>query len=162
MRIETDRLIIRSFELSDIDAYASIVGDPRVTRFLKSSEPHSYEEAADYVWTVVDEESRNGAVRYAVTLKESGELIGFCGFKQIGDTVDFGWRYGHEYWGKGYGSEAAVAVLKYGREVLQLPNIFSVAMVENVASVKIIRKLGYRDHEFSEVDGNPVVRYTNF
>lgn len=161
MRIETDRLVIRSFEISDIDAYAAIVADPRVTRYLSSSAPHSFKEASDYVLAVVEEEANSGIVRYAVELKENGRLIGFCGFKQIGDAVDLGWRYGHEFWGRGYGSEAALAVMRYGIEILKLNNIFSVAMVKNVASVKIIEKLGYKEHEVFQKDGIDVIRFYN-
>lgn len=161
MKIETDRLIIRSFDQSDIEDYAAIVSDPRVTRYLNSSDPHSYEEASEYVNWVIEEESKTGIVRYAVTLKESGKLIGFCGFKQIGDGVDFGWRYGYGYWGNGYGSEAAKAVFDYGNKVLKLENVFCVAMVENVASVKIIQKLGFKDHVYGEALGKRTVKYFN-
>lgn len=161
MKIETDRLIIRSFEKSDLEDYAAIVSDPRVTRYLSSSDPHSFEEAADYITWVIEEEMRTGIVRYAVTLKESGELIGFCGFKQIGDSVDLGWRYGYAHWGNGYGSEAAKAVFDYGNKVLKLDSLFCVAMVENVASVKIIQKLGFKDHEYDEVRGKRTVKYFN-
>ncbi len=161
MRLSTDRLIIRSFTRDDIRDYAAIVGDPRVTRYLSNSVPHTLEESSAYIEKILNDEKESGVVRYAVTLKESSELIGFCGFKQIGESVDFGWRYGFSHWGRGYGTEAAIAVLEYGIKVLKLTNIFSVAMAENIASVKIIQKLGYQEHELVDFEGKTIVKYFN-
>ena len=93
MLIQTNRLIIRSFQESDVPEYAAIVADPEVTRFLGDGSPHSYEQAAAYVHNCIRSEAKEGVARYAVILKETEELIGFCGFKKMCDYIDFGWRY---------------------------------------------------------------------
>lgn len=142
MNIKTERLLIRSFEEADIPAYGEIVADPRVTRYLGDGQPCSYEEAARYIRDCIALEAEIGMSRYAVVLE--GELIGFCGFKPDGEHIDFGWRYAHRHWGWGYATEAARAVLRYGLEELGLRGILAVAYEANIASVRVIEKLGFR------------------
>lgn len=159
MRIETSRLVIRSFVKDDIPSYHQIVSDPRVTRLLRSSSPHSLEEAAQYIEATMKEEAPTGIGRYAVEDKHSGKLIGFCGFAQFEEDIDFGWRYGYEHWGKGYGTEAALAVLDFGLNKLGLTSIVAGTAVENVASLRIIEKLGFKTRVYLEFQGRRVVKY---
>lgn len=157
MHLETERLLIRSFEEADIPAYAEIVADPRVTRYLGDGRAHSHEEAAAYVRDCIALETEIGMSRYAVVLE--GELIGFCGFKPEGEHIDFGWRYAHRHWGKGYATEAARAVLRYGLEELDLRGIVAVAYEANVASVRVIEKLGFRFTERTTNEHGVMVWY---
>jgi len=157
MRLETERLVIRSFELADVRAYAAIVADERVTRYLGDGRPYSYEAAEAYVLDCIRLESEVGMSRYAVEL--SDELIGFCGFKPDGNRIDFGWRYAHRYWGQGYATEAALAVLKYGNEELGLSGIVAGSYEANAASIGVIEKLGFRFFERTETDRGAVVWY---
>jgi len=157
MRLETERLVIRSFELADLPAYAAIVADERVTRYLGDGRPYSYEAAEAYVLDCIRLESEVGMSRYAVEL--SDVLIGFCGFKPHGNRIDFGWRYAHRYWGQGYATEAALAVLKYGNEELGLSGIVAGSYEANAASIGVIEKLGFRFFERTETDRGAVVWY---
>ncbi len=100
MKIETERLTIRSFRKSDMPAYAAIVADAKVTKFLGDGSPHSYEQATAYILDCISSEAEEVLARYAVILKEKGELIGFCGFKKESEYVDLGWRYAKRVWGK--------------------------------------------------------------
>jgi RimJ/RimL family protein N-acetyltransferase len=159
MRIETSRLTIRSFRETDIAGYAAIVADPEVTRFLAGGSPHSYDQAAAYVRECIESEAREGFARYAVLLGETGELIGFCGFKRRGEDIDFGWRYAREAWGQGYATEAAAAVLDHGANTLGLSRIVAQSATENVGSVRVMEKIGLRFEGFAEVRGRRMVRY---
>jgi RimJ/RimL family protein N-acetyltransferase len=159
MIIETSRLTIRSFLESDIPEYATIVADPQVTRFLGDGSPHSYEQAAAYVHNCIRSEAKGDVARYAVVLRETGELIGFCGFKKAHGYIDFGWRYARRTWGNGYATEAAAAVLDYGLNTLKLSNIVAVAALENVGSVRVMEKIGLQFEAFGQVRGRKAVRY---
>ncbi len=159
MQIETPRLTIRSFVETDIPEYARIVADPRVTKYLQDGSPHPYEEAAAYVHDAVRRDASSGISRYAVVRKIENDLIGFCGFKELDDYVDFGWRYAQHVWRQGYGKEAAFAVLDYGLAALNLKMISAGAFVENVGSVRIIEQLGFRDPQYTYVLGRKLVRY---
>ena len=159
VRVETPRLIIRSFTQSDIPAYAEIVSDPRVTRFLADGSPHSYREAEHYILDCIERDRSSGISRYAVTRKAEQDLIGFCGFKALPDYTDFGWRYAHRCWGQGIATEAALRMLAYGLEELRLANIAAGAYCENIASVAIIRKLGFTHIAHDRFYGKATIRY---
>ena len=159
MKIETDRLTIRSFVESDIPAYAAIVADPEVTKFLGDGSPHTYEQATEYVRHCIQYETREGLSRYAVVLRETGELIGLCGFLRENGAIDFGWRYARSAWGNGYATEAAAAVLDYGMNTLQLTGIIADAAVENIASLRVIQKIGMEFVTYDEYGGRKGVLY---
>ena len=159
MIIETERLTIRSFRMSDIPEYAALVADPEVAKFLGDGSPHSYEQATAYIVDCTRSEAEEGFARYAVILKETRELIGFCGFKKASDCIDLGWRYARRVWGNGYATEAAVAVLDYGIDTLKLSGIVAESAVENIGSVRVIERIGMRFEAFGEVRGRKTVRY---
>jgi ribosomal-protein-alanine N-acetyltransferase len=159
MIIETNRLTIRSFLESDIPEYAAVVADPEVKTFLGDGSPHSYEQAATYIYDCMRSETEEGIARYAVILRETGELLGFCGFKKAYDYIDFGWRYARRAWGKGYATEAAAAVLDYGINTLKLCDIVAESAVENVGSVRVMEKTGMQFEAVGEVRGRKTVRY---
>jgi ribosomal-protein-alanine N-acetyltransferase len=150
-------LIIRPFVLSDAIRYAEIVGDPDVMRLL-SGKVETPEEAKQYIEECIASERENGFSRYAVILKQSEELIGFCGYRLIDDEIDLGWRYAKKYWNRGYGSEAAEAVAEYGRE-LGLPLVVAASLPENTASIRIMEKIGMAREGFGDWDGRQTIRY---
>ena len=159
MVIETDRLTIRSFRESDIPAYAAIVADPEVMKFHGDGSPLSYEQAAAGVTGYIRSEARDGFSRYAVILRETGELLGFCGLLRVDDGIDFGWRYASHAWGNGYATEAAAAVLDHGMNTLQLSGIFAGSALENIGSVRVIQKIGMEFVTFDEHGGRKGVLY---
>jgi ribosomal-protein-alanine N-acetyltransferase len=159
MIIETDRLTIRSFVESDIPRYAAIVADRAVTRFIGDGSPHTYEEAAAYVERCIRSESEGSIARYAVILRETGELIGFCGFGRGRGCIDFGWRYAKHAWGNGYATEAAAAVLDYGINTLKLSGIVARSAVENAGSIRVMEKIGLEFDAFGIVHGRRTAFY---
>ena len=158
MKLETERLLIRPFLSSDTDAYARVVADPEVMRYL-GGRAHCYEEAAQFVTGCVAMHEELGYSRYCVLLKDSQELIGFCGFDHFNGELDFGWRYARQHWGKGYGTEAAIAVLARGVEVLNFPLIVAIAYPENRGAIRIMQKIGMEFDGYGELDGKTVTRY---
>ncbi len=152
MNLETDRLIIRSLSVEDSNAYAKLVRDADVMRYLGG--PLSTEAAHRYVMDCVQRDQTNGISRYAVVEKTSGTFIGFCGFKQLREDagqqvsagtswIDFGWRYQQQVWRQGYGIEAAEAVYAYGKNSLCLTGVEARAHRDNLGSLRIIEKLGF-------------------
>ncbi len=113
MLLETDRLIIKCFKTSDISDWAKIESDANVRRFV-DGKILSFEEARKYVELNIGQYQKIGFGRYAVRLKENGNLIGMCGFLKENYGIDFGYRYSKISWGKGFGFEAAKEVLNYG------------------------------------------------
>ena len=113
MLLQTNRLIIEHFNDSDISDWAKIESDPEVRRFV-DGKVLSFEEAKKYVEMNIRQYKKTGYGRYAVRLKEKGNLIGMCGFLKENYGIDFGYRYSKIIWGRGFGFEAAKLVLNYG------------------------------------------------
>ena len=88
-------------------------------------------------------------------------MIGFCGIKYLPELgwPDIGYRMLPAYWGKGLGMEAAKAMLDYARTHLNQNKIYGDAVVENIASNKIIQKLGFQFVEQYKHEEFTVNRY---
>jgi ribosomal-protein-alanine N-acetyltransferase len=147
MRLETPRLVIRNFEPRDRDAWVAIYGDPRVRRYL----PALPAPTLEMFWAALDKHHRleraRGYTMCAVELKSTGALIGRCGLSPVegtGPDVELAYYYSPDSWGCGYATEAAIAVLRYGFEVVGLDRIIALVMQENLASQRVVEKCGMR------------------
>lgn len=140
---ETTHLIIRSWKEDDIEAYANIVSDKKVMEFINEGIALTHLEAATYIKDCIQSYQKNGWSRFAVELKSTNELVGFCGYKQFNNELDFGWRFARRFWGKGIGSEAAKAVLELGLKKFSFPRIVCIVYPNNKASIRIIEKLNF-------------------
>jgi RimJ/RimL family protein N-acetyltransferase len=158
MILETKRLIIEHFTCADIHIWASIEADPLVRKFV-DGKCLSREEAGHYVKMSMDSYAVNGFGRFAVRSKTSKRLIGMCGFLRQDEEIDFGYRYSAETWGKGIGYEAANKVLNYGLEHLKLKKICAGVAIENIPSIKILEKLGFKFEKNFFFDQTKAARY---
>jgi [ribosomal protein S5]-alanine N-acetyltransferase len=147
MWIETDRLILRKFQHTDLQELAPILADPKVMEFSPdgiNSVQQVQKKIEDFI--VCYEEFGFG--KWAVTLKESNQLLGYCGIsvEQIDDKdeKELGYRLDSRYWGQGLATEAASAAIEYGFEQFKLPYVFGVVERINSASVRVLKKIGMR------------------
>ena len=158
MTLETKRLIIGHFTCADIHMWASIEADPLVRKFV-DGKCLSREEAGHYVKMSMDSSEVNGFGRFAVRYKTSKRLIGMCGFLRQDEEIDFEYRYSAETWGKGIGYDAANKVLNYGLEHLNLKKIYAGVAIENIPSIKILEKLGFKFEKNFFVDQTKAAKY---
>jgi [ribosomal protein S5]-alanine N-acetyltransferase len=157
MKIETPRLILREFMRSDLQALAPILVDPLVMKFstLGIYSTSQTEKAID---NFIDSYKQFGFGFWAVTLKERDLLIGYCGLAidriDDRDEPEIGYRLDAKFWGKGFATEAASASIQYGFDAIELPYILGAAQRQNVASIRVLEKLGMtfdRETIFREV-----------
>ena len=94
-----------------------------------------------------------GYGRFAVELKETGKVIGFCGIKYLPeiDLPEVGYRYLTEYWGRGIGTEAAQACVEFAREDLKIKKLVALIMPGNTGSMRVAEKLGMTRGPFISV-----------
>ncbi len=144
--IETPRLYLRQFSMDDLDDLFAIRSDPEVMRFIGESRPQSLDQVRDALENVISVWKQHGFGRWAIVHKGDEKLIGWCGlaFLDNTDEIEIGYGIAKEYWGKGLTTEAAVVSIKYGFEDLKLNRIVAVAMPENIASRRIMEKMGMR------------------
>lgn len=145
---ETKRLLIREFLMSDVDAMLEVYGDPQVMRF--SSGLRTREWVQQRLQRAIEQDyPQNGFGNWAVVEKESHHVIGFCGLERCphyGEEFDLeiGYRFAREHWGRGYATEAALAVCEYGFKQLKCTRIIALIDPHNQASINVANKLGMK------------------
>lgn len=143
--LETDRLVLRELNLEDADSFYNLNLNPNVIKYTGDSAFADVDEAATFLANYKDYELNNYG-RWAVINKSTGKFIGWCGLKlnRATNETDIGFRFFENEWNKGYATESAEACLHYGFETLQIKCIIGRAMNENIASIKVLEKIGLR------------------
>ena len=146
--IETPRLVIRTFEPRDAEAWLALVNDPDVTRYLPPTPAKTMQTFAEALERRLAMEREIGYSMWAVDDKNTGAFVGQCGIRPVqegaGPEIDLAYHYTRASWNKGYGTEAAIAVLAHGLGQVGLDRIMAVAMPENTGSWRIMEKAGMR------------------
>lgn len=143
-RIETARLHLRAFTPNDLDDLCRIFGDPEVMRYISGGKPRPREETEKGLLRTIEGWKKRGFGLWALTQKEHERVIGYCGLMPLEDTTEIEVAYGlaKSEWGRGFASEAAHASLRFGFEELKLERIVAVVNPENLASKRVLEKLG--------------------
>jgi RimJ/RimL family protein N-acetyltransferase len=146
MFLSTKRLILREFIPEDWQAVLAYQAD---SRYLKFSEWETRSEAdvRAFVEMFLKQQQQVPRIKFqlAVELKYEGKLIGNCGIRKQepeSHEASLGYEIAPDYWGKGYGTEAAATILKFGFEELKLHRVYSWCIAENTASVRVLEKIG--------------------
>jgi RimJ/RimL family protein N-acetyltransferase len=143
--LQTTRLILRPFELSDADEVQRLAGD-RAIADTTLNIPHPYEDgmAEEWISTHLPRYEAGELANFAVVLREGNALIGAIGLMIAArfDRAELGYWIGKPYWSNGYCTEAGQAVLHYGFETLRLNRIHSSHLTRNPASGRVMQKLG--------------------
>ncbi|GAB3227002.1 GNAT family N-acetyltransferase [Hymenobacter seoulensis] len=161
--LETPRLLLREMRLSDAPGVLALDSDPTVLRYVPNKAISTLAEAEAIIRYIRQQYERNGIGRWAVVHQDTQEFIGWCGIKLVNDSevngrsnyYDIGYRLLPRHWGQGYASEAAAASMRYAQSVLKLPEINATVMQDNLASRRILEKLGmHLQQNFTEPDGS--------
>lgn len=163
LKFETERLWLRPFTLEDVaDAYQMNL-DPEVSRFTGDGGVQSFEVIRKRIQEdVMGDYQKYGYGRLAVIEKRSGKFIGFAGLKYLADRAetDLGFRLIQSYWGRGIATEASRPLLEYGFRELGLERIIALVFPENLASVRVLEKLGFTFGQFIIENGCRIAYYT--
>ncbi|BCU77114.1 GNAT family N-acetyltransferase [Luteolibacter sp. LG18] len=145
--LETERLVLRPFAIADGPRVQQLAGDRRVAE-MTSQIPHPYPDRMAEIWIASHPMLwRNRKLApFAVTLRGSGELIGAISLRLFaqGPRAELGYWIGVPYWNRGYATEAAREVLRFGFEDLDLQGIQATHLLNNPASGRVMEKLGMR------------------
>jgi RimJ/RimL family protein N-acetyltransferase len=143
-RLTTDRLVLRGLEARDFEAYAVMMADPEVTRYLADGQPLGRADAWRQLAVFVGHWTLRGFGMWAVEERATGAFVGRIGCIEPEGWPGFevGYVLARPFWGRGYGTEGAQAALRYAREVLGRARIISLIRPENVASARVAKRLG--------------------
>jgi [ribosomal protein S5]-alanine N-acetyltransferase len=153
--LETERLLLRELTPDDAAFAFELNSDPEVVRYTSDGPFDSEEQARTFLENYSDY-VHNGYGRWGVVLKETNELLGWCGIKRDRETqeIDLGFRFFRRNWNKGYATEAASVCLDLGFNQLNMERIVGRAMKANTASARVLEKVGMRFVEEFEEDGD--------
>jgi ribosomal-protein-alanine N-acetyltransferase len=165
----TARLLLRPLSLADAPSMLALDQDPAVHRYLGGiggPRPASLVDSEATIRFIQAQYAANGIGRWAVTLRSTGEFMGWAGLKLVDGPIngqrnfyDIGYRFIPRYWGQGYGYEAALPWLEYGFDTLQASRICAYADVSNAGSRRILAKIGLLEGNTFEENGTACVWY---
>jgi RimJ/RimL family protein N-acetyltransferase/catechol 2,3-dioxygenase-like lactoylglutathione lyase family enzyme len=145
--LETERLRLRELHEKDADFVLELVGEPAFRSNIGDKGVRNRDDALRFIregpWT---NQPRRGYGQFVVQLRETGEPVGICGllYREAQGLSDIGFALLDRYQGRGYATEAARAMFEYGRSGLGLEDIVGLTVPENLASIRVLGKLGLR------------------
>jgi len=149
--LQTVRLTLRIYALSDIPALLPLIGAPEVAATtLRIPHPYTESDAQEFIAITHEDHSSGSGLHLGIALRETGALCGGVGLRIEANhrRAELGYWIGVPYWGNGYATEAARTVVNYGFGTLGLHRIFASHFANNPASARVLRKIGMH-HEGS-------------
>lgn len=161
--LETERLIVEEAILDDAAFFLRLFNSPNWLKFIGDRNIKLLEDSTKYVQeSLIDNYKKNGFGFYKMSLKVNSEPIGAIGFlkREYLDFPDIGYAILPNYESKGYISEAAKAIFEYGKNELKLKTILGTTTEENLASQKILLKIGLHFIKKITSDGEELLLYS--
>ena len=159
--LETERLSLRRMNLDDAAFMLRLVNEPSWLEFIGDKGVRSLEDARTYLRNgPMDLYARYGFGHYMVERKADGVQVGTCGLikRDTLQDVDIGFAFLPEHWGQGYALEAARAVLEHGFRDFGLQRIVAITSPHNVASGKLLERIGMTFQGLIELTPNDPVK----
>jgi len=143
--LETERLILRRFTLEDAEEIFKNWGsDDEVTKYVRWSTHNTIEDTKEYLESVM-EKYRNNEFEWALSLKDTGELIGaMTAFVSEDDRYELGYNTARRHWRKGYTTEALRAVMNYLINEVGIRRFRCSHAKLNPASGAVMQKVGFK------------------
>lgn len=155
---ETERLHIRPINLDDADINLKLVNTKEFKEFVGERNVNTLDESREYIRQRNQPQiERVGYGNFTLIEKNTGKKIGGCGlFHREGlEVVDIGFSFIPEYYGKGYGYEAASRILRAAFEEYGLTKVSAITVKKNIASQKLIEKLGLKFLKIVNLPNDP-------
>lgn len=147
--LETERLVMRPWELPDADAAVAIFEAPSVYRWLRPTFGgiSSAEEMASMIqtWRLETAAAADCRGHWAVLTRDGHELVGACSLQLVpagGDNLTLGWALAPDAWGKGYAAEAGAALARWAIHEGGIPEVFAILQHDNERAAMSARGMG--------------------
>ena len=151
-RIETSRLILRPFQLSDAQAAFEWFGDPVVMRFTPTGPDKSTKETIARIAGYQNHQKAHGFSKWLIQERNSGVAIGDSGLFVLPEYgwIDLGFCFAQPYWGKGLATEVASAWVRAALDEFRVGQLGAFA---HLASVRVLEKVGFHAERRDKVMG---------
>jgi RimJ/RimL family protein N-acetyltransferase len=167
---ETNRLILRERTLEDIESCIEMDRDPQVVKYIPEianlviGSLANEEEHRKFVKERIETEYPKGMGYW--TIETKGENKGFIGWimlipiDMVGPEIEIGWRLRSKYWGKGYATEAAKAILRYAFDILEIKELVADIHQLNKGSMRVAEKIGLNNKGMLKNNTNNHIRFS--
>lgn len=143
--IDTARLVIRPWvEEKERSAFVALATDPAMMRYVTHGRPWTGEEIDAFFERQRSSLAEHGFCQGALVEWASGSVVGLAGLHTLGTTgdVEAGWWVAPDRQGRGYATEAALALRDFAFRELRLPRLCAIAHPDNAASIRVMEKIG--------------------
>ncbi|MFN8383742.1 MAG: GNAT family N-acetyltransferase [Anaerolineales bacterium] len=142
--ITTGRLVMRPFTLGDRNVLFEIVQEPDIFRYFPSKDAWAMEKVERYIQYQIAHWQKFDYGHWAVVMRETGQIIGWNGLEYLPETneTEVGYLFSRAAWGKGYATESASAIVRFGLKRVGLKEIIGLTDPENIASQRVLEKSG--------------------
>lgn len=142
--ITTQRLTLRPFHANDRERLLAITQEPDIFQYFPITAAWQMEKVERYINHQTGQWQRFGYGHWAVTMTETGQLMGWCGLEFLPETseTEVAYLIGGEFWGRGYMTEAARASVNFGLTEIGLQEIIGLTDPRNIASQRVLEKSG--------------------
>lgn len=146
----TERLILREIEQTDAKDLFELDSNPEVLKYIGIPPLTDISQVSTMIEILQKQYEDNGIGRWAVELKSTGEVIGWCGLKLHDEPIDgnvnfyeLGYRFKPQHWSKGYATESSNAWMDYAFNTLKTPQVFGMTDPKHNASQNVLKKMGF-------------------
>lgn len=144
--MDTERLLLRKVASADAKSLWGIWSDPAVTKFMNISSFTHEEQALEMIDLLNQLANEHRAIRYSIIKKIGNCIIGSCGFNNIDfdkAIAEIGYDLAKTHWGKGYATEAIIALIHVAFTHLEITTIVAKVDAANSNSIKVLQKLNF-------------------
>ncbi len=145
--LETERLLLRQFRLTDAEFILGLLNDPSFLRFIGDKGVRTLDDAQAYLTNgPIASYARLGFGLYLTLRKSDSMPLGMCGLlrRDYLPDPDIGFAFLPDYCGKGFARESAGAVIAQGRDLFGLSRLLAVTSLDNRSSIRLLERLDFR------------------
>jgi len=159
--IETSRLALRPFSIEDSKTLHQILNVPGILKYYPSSDPPDLERVMRLINRQMDHWHDHGYGWWAVEPRSDHRLIGWSGLQHLPETdeIEIGYLLDKSYWGSGLATESARAGVEFGFDQLGIEEIIGIVHPKNIASQRVLEKIGLKFQEKTEYFGMECLKY---
>ena len=154
--LETERLSLRELTSEDAAFVLDLLNQPSFKKYIGDRGVRTVEQAREYIETRFLHSYRtHGFGLYLVERKSDSQAVGICGFvsRVTLPGPDIGFALLPQFENQGYASEAAAAMMQYGRRILNLTRVLAIATTDNISSRRLLEKIGLKFEGEIEIGG---------
>lgn len=148
--------------MEDLEPFHAVFGDPEVMARIPSGVSRDLDHSRERLAWLIEHNDKHGFSLWAIEERETQEMIGDCGLVLVegkGTEVELAYHLARSRWGRGYGGEAAGAVVDYGLNELDLDEIIAVAEPDHFVSRRVMEKVGMHFDGRGIYYGKEMARY---